>query len=389
MRLGGKIQASAPYVVWIFYGYSVLHYSVEIRSGGHSFKTGDWLLNYSGGPIRRGLVGALLQYFSGIGVPLLWATFVLQVVVMGALFGIVLKIYKLRSRSNLWLLILFSPAFLLFPFYDLNGGFRKEILGLTIFAYACLIYAQNSVTRMKLVAVVLCFAFASFSHEVTVFMLPLFTCLAFRFRDKGLIKTNEFVVFTSMMAVIGAASLGFALLYSGGPRVTEVICKSLTGQGLDPTICNGAIAWSADDFVTSVARVGDMLGIGSLSVPLLLLIALTPLFFTSFFDARMSLWFGVALITLAPLFVVAIDWGRWVYVAVFLVFCLALSEEVAITRKFTRVQAFLGVVYLISWSIPHCCVGGGAQLGVDDFGQGLAVRVAMRVSDLFEKGWTL
>lgn len=384
-----KMQTFLPYAIWVFYGYSVLHYLIEIRSGGHSFKTGDWLINYSGGPMRRGLVGTILHYFSGFGVSLLWATFVLQAVVMGALFGIVLKIYRLRSRNNLWLLVLFSPAFLLFPFYDLSGGFRKEILGLTIFAYACLICARNSVTRVKLVAVVCSFAFASFSHELTAFMLPLFIYLAIRFREKGLIKRNEFVVFTSLMAAIGAASLGFALLYNGGPRVTEVICQSLTGQGLDPKICNGAIAWSADDFVTSLSRVGDMLGVGSLSVPLLLLIALAPLFFTSFFDTRMSLWLGVALITLAPLFVVAIDWGRWVYVAVFMVFCLALSEEVPVTRKFTRVQAFLGVVYLISWSIPHCCVGGGARLGVDDFGQGLAVRVAMRVSDLFEKGWTL
>jgi hypothetical protein len=37
----------------------IVQYAAQVSAGGHPWKTGDWLINYSDGLIRRGLSGSL------------------------------------------------------------------------------------------------------------------------------------------------------------------------------------------------------------------------------------------------------------------------------------------------------------------------------------------
>ena len=122
------IEKYAPYGVWAFFAYFCFRYAIEIANGGNGWKTGDWLINYSAGPVRRGLTGTIFLGISELGIPLLWLTYAAQVAIYAVIFALVLKLYKHTERSIFWLLILFSPAFLLFSFYDIQGGFRKEII---------------------------------------------------------------------------------------------------------------------------------------------------------------------------------------------------------------------------------------------------------------------
>jgi len=56
----------------------ILRYALRIVNDGHNFLTADWLINYEGGLVRRGLIGQVLYEISGFSISLLWCTFVLQ-----------------------------------------------------------------------------------------------------------------------------------------------------------------------------------------------------------------------------------------------------------------------------------------------------------------------
>ena len=83
-----------PYGIWIFFSYFTLHYAIEISNGGNGWKTGDWLINYSDGFIRRGFMGSILYAISDKGIPLLWLTYSIQVAIYAILFLIISKLYN-------------------------------------------------------------------------------------------------------------------------------------------------------------------------------------------------------------------------------------------------------------------------------------------------------
>lgn len=366
------------------FGYATLRYGIEIRNGGHSFKTGDWLLNYDGGPIRRGLMGAILVKISDLGIPLLWVTFFVQITIMAILFALVLKLYHSQPRGSFWLLVIFSPVFLLFSFYDLNGGFRKEILVLAIFAFYCLIFASGTVTGASLALIAALFALAAFSHELTILTLPTFLYMSLRTQEEGFISRLTAVRFASVLLIISAAAVAFSATFRVDAAASDAICRSLIERGLDGKMCDGALAWSTDNLATSIERVRGMIGYGSLSIIGLAILSLLPLHFTTFVTRRTVSVLFTVILSFSPLFVVAIDWGRWLHVIIFMIFCISLSENVSVNGPFKRSHLVFGAVYLSSWHVPHCCVGGGSNFNYgESIGYGLVGRFVQSVGSVW------
>ena len=352
------IEKYAPYGVWAFFAYFCFRYAIEIANGGNGWKTGDWLINYSAGPVRRGLTGTIFLGISELGIPLLWLTYAAQVAIYAVIFALVLKLYKHTERSIFWLLILFSPAFLLFSFYDIQGGFRKEIIVFSVFAFFCLLYARKAITQSKLVLVSALYALASLSHELTVFTLPFFIYLLYISAKDGLITTRISIIYSVVLIVISAVVLLFASLYKGDAALEEAICLSLTNRNLDSIICQGAISWLSEDTKYATSRVLNDLSYKSFFTPALFILSVLPLFFTTWWRKDLFVLLAVSIASISPLFVVAVDWGRWIYILSFMLFCLALANKATVRFSYKKIFFVAGVIYLTTWSIPHCCVGG-------------------------------
>jgi len=352
------IAKYAPYGVWAFFVFFSFRYAVEISDGGNGWKTADWLINYSAGPLRRGLTGTILLAVSDLGLPPLWLTYIFQVSIYAAIFIVVLKLYKQTERGLFWLLILYSPAFLLFPFYDLEGGFRKEIIIFSIFAYFCLLYAQKIITQTKLIIVCLVYILAGLSHELAVFTLPFFIYLLFTSAKQGLIKKRTAIIFSGILAIASLVILLFVTLHKGDAVASQAMCQSLINRKLNPEICLGAISSLAEDGRKASSRVLELISYKSLFTPVLFGVAILPLFFTTWWKKETYVLLVISAVSLLPLFIVAIDWGRWVYILTFMLFCLALAERVTVKLPFKSIFVIAGVIYLTTWSIPHCCVGG-------------------------------
>ena len=353
-----------PMMIWLFFGILSLRYGVEIFNGGNGWKTSDWLINYSNGFIRRGLFGSLLYWISDFGVSLIWLVYVIQISIYGLMFGFVLKLYKITDRSLYWRLILFSPAFLLFPFYDMPGGFRKEILVLTLFAYFSLSFAQASISNRKVAWIIFFYFLASLSHEVTIFVLPFFLYMLWQSVETNQLERRHAIIFSIVLITISFSLLVVFFIFKGSDASASVICNSLIERALNPNICHGAISSLKEDSRSSFNMVVEMFGGHSLSVIQFVVLAFLPTIFTNFWNKKMLVLFVVSFVYIAPLFAVAIDWGRWIYIFVFMFYCVLLSTRVVVNIPFHYSYVIFGFIYLTTWSIPHCCVGGGVGTGL-------------------------
>lgn len=333
--------------------YYVTRYGIEILHGNPSFKMGDWLINYEGGFIRRGLVGQALYELNNLGISLLWSAFFLQAGIYFAITHYSLKLFFATEREVSWLLFVFSPAFIfLFPFYDIGAGFRKEIIVFLSFCLLAVGLLRDKVNHKYLLASLVTFLIAVFSHELAVLCLIFFIFLIHEATKNDEKKRAIGWAYIAGFVVVGSTGLLFSLANTGDANQAALICDSLEHAGMKHDLCGGAIQWLGYDTSYGLRQVGGYLFQYSYTYPFLLLLAVLPLFLTDWWKPRLIiLLLGFA--SLLPLYFVAIDWGRWIHIYIFMIFVTLFfdsSTEKITIRKLPLISVLL---YASLWGIPH------------------------------------
>lgn len=332
-----------------------LQYWVVIRHGASYWITADWLINYQGGWVRRGLIGEIIYKFSTLTHASLKETaFVLQNIAYGAFL---LCFYKLMSpllrKSNYFYLFILSPAFpLLFYLYDFYGAFRKESLIFLSFSLLCLFLQSKKMTW--LISSLAIYCLAVFSHEIAFFALPFYTYALFRYKEEfETMGTYTFIHFA--YACIGFSGLVFALLFSGSYQTAAVVCSSLTTREFfAPNFCNGAILWLGKKSSDATLLISDSLSNYLRTyIPAAALTAMPFLYIRDWLKTnRLFLLFsGLAIL---PLFVIALDWGRFIsiyFCLLTLYLCLEFSKNKIQVPK--SVSFWFIFLYAAAWSMPH------------------------------------
>ena len=174
------------------------------------------------------------------------------------------------------------------------------------------------------------FVIAVVDSEINVFFFPFLAFVAFSvFHFKSAVA---YAVFTGVCAI---ASVLFALKFPSIPSA-EAVCNVLLMRGLNDEICSGSIAWLEKD-----SRDGIM-AVLSMATPAHLARTFSSIFlslFMIYFVLRVNNWRRVAAIALCfgffaflPLYVVAVDWGRWINMGIFSI----LSVASIISARFYR-----------------------------------------------------
>jgi len=343
----------ASFAIWPFLMLVCLHYAVAILDGGQAFLTGDWLINYYSGPVRRGLIGTALLAATDAGLPLLWATYVTQVLIYFFVFYCVQKIYLSQPRGLFWLLILFSPTFILSPFYDMGVGFRKEIIVMLAFSYFCTMYLSDKMNNRTVWSVGVIFTIAVFSHELAVFTLPFFLYMVHLAKADNKLSRKSAAIFAACLTLVGILALVFAMLYKGDEGTPDLICKTLVDRGLSDHICGGAIAYLDKDAGYAIQQILNIVNYKVIFTIGALILSLLPLLFTNWLRRRTLILVSVGLITMLPLFALGTDWGRWVHILVFMTYTVCLTQKVDVRYPFRREYIALGLIFLTTWSLPH------------------------------------
>jgi hypothetical protein len=320
-----------------------------VHPGGDPWQTGDWLIDLSAGPVRRGIFGSLL--FAITDSPnVVWLAFGIQIGVLAILSALAIALFWASPRTPAWCMLTFSPAFLLFPSLSPEGALRKELLGLA--AFALLAAAVRFRWRATvLVGVTVLFVLGTTAHEVTGLMLPAFVYLVEWARRHGIWITRAARTTIGVMAVTSVAALGWALLFSASSADVSEICSSWTAAGLDRELCSGALRFHSRSLSDSLDLTKAMFPAYLSLVPLVVL-SILPLVAVRA-PRRIWLLLGATFVALAPLFLVAIDYGRWCYIGIGLVSLTCLTTWTHGDFGSTRTAGWMAVCFVALWSFPY------------------------------------
>lgn len=372
-------------LVFALVAITLSNFAFEMREGTDGYRLGDWLINYQGGWVRRGLIGQLVFWVTSSKTSTIWITFGLQASTYLVTIIYFLKLYFAQPRQNFWLLVAFSPAFIiLFSFYDDLGGFRKELL--LFLAFILLIYSLRSklIQPIYLIFSIITYGVAVFSHEIAALASPFFLYqihLALRrntastsinLRDRKIL-----LVVGGLYLILSIVSLLLTTTISASGLLVDDICRSLTSRDFEPRICAGSIAWLMKSTSFGFKEVlAYILTKNYLIIyPALLVLSLAPLLLTNWIWRHWQILI-IGFVALLPLYFVAIDWGRWIYVYVTLVFLSLLISSFHENISVKNIPVVIIIAYTSLWSIPHTqgwawraietYYGSGPGLGVID-----------------------
>jgi len=100
---------------------------------GNDSSLSDWLINYSGGFVRRGLVGQIvLEFAYFFSIKLRDAIVIFQIISFVTYYLLVFFLLRKTLTNRLLILSVFSPVFILFPIAEIEAFGRKEIFILLI-----------------------------------------------------------------------------------------------------------------------------------------------------------------------------------------------------------------------------------------------------------------
>ena len=141
---------------FIFISIAVVVFLFQKNNVPGDFSISEYLINYSGGMTRRGLIGTFFILLGNfISVPIRFVILTFQII-FHLLFLFFLFKLLIRNKKNISLVdffCIFSPLFLIYPLAELESLGRKEILIFISFLY--LVY--NNSRNLKIIYILYSF----------------------------------------------------------------------------------------------------------------------------------------------------------------------------------------------------------------------------------------
>lgn len=281
----------------------VFTYVHNARSDGYIL--GDWLIHYEdGGFKRRGLSGSFffwLQDLSGFRLQTLVYTF--QCIVISAFFWFYFKIIQYKKGTLLYLSLLLSSVGFVGILNCVDYVGKKEFILFLIFTVFCWLLDQKKLTAKKEYGIAAALFIAMFFHEIVLFFVPYFIIALY-------LKTRRWQ-FSRYLKYFLAVSVPAVLLFFFGKNINEgQSLQILHGRGV--VFTRGIFFWNVDEQAYIKTHFAEYRWY-FLSF---LLSALHIIFYLKIHPIKKNtgLLLLLAFLFSLPLFYLAIDWGRWLYI---------------------------------------------------------------------------
>lgn len=329
----------------------------------------DWLISYDAGLVRRGLSGTLLLPLARVAdvspAVLVWG---LQVFGYGLFLSAGYMLMR-QLRPVAWQTwpVAFSPFLFAFQAHNPNGGFRKETVLLAGLAVMAVAVSAGRAGPRGVAWSTFAFVPLALLHEMLVVFLPYLLVLPANLRWRRL---DVQVAATGVAASLAATAL--VVLSQPTAVQARTLCRQIADAvdraTVDGCLGDGAVSMLAHDTGYGAAWVRQELPtMVPWVLPVLMLVAvgLAPaavLLRESGGPVRpISLAVVASLVASLPLFVVAIDWGRFIYLHAALTALVVLSGLASSQRRgrssLARPQQIIAVVgtllYATTWNIHH------------------------------------
>ncbi|MGE4512231.1 MAG: hypothetical protein AB7E26_00225 [Chryseobacterium sp.] len=314
----------------------------------------DWLINYQdGGFKRRGLSGSfffLLQDLTGLR--LNYLVYFAQFLIISGFFLMYTKLIRYKVTDLLYLSLLMSSVGFVGLLNTVTYVGKKEFIVFLIFT--CFVYLLNNDKLSKNKEYLFCMAIfiTTFLHEVVLFYVPYFAIALYL--KKGKFEYRRYIKYFL------SAGIPVLLILAFGKNINEgQSLQILASRGVHPTY--GIFYWNINERDYIKEHYGEyLLYFISLAFSIFHLY-----YYLKFLKDRKVisiLLIGTFLFSV-PLFYLAIDWGRWMYIHMMLIivaFTLLLpesdsvlaSEPIVVNRKFyiTMFIIIFSLIYRVEMS---------------------------------------
>lgn len=266
---------------------------------------GDWLINYQdGGFKRRGLSGSFFFFLQDLtGFQLNILVFLVQVIIITIFFYFFVKIIVSKSITLWYLSLLLSPLGFIAYFNCVDYVGKKEFILFAIFSYFVYQINCSTLTRKKEYIICILIFIATLFHEIVFFFIPYFVLL--------LIIYNKNINFKLYIKYFLAGFVPVILILFFGNEINEGnSLQILKERGV--VINSGIFFWNVNEREYIVSQAKDY--------SLYVISFLISFFHIKFYlkieklDEKIGWGFLFAFLYTLPLFLLAIDWGRWFYI---------------------------------------------------------------------------
>jgi hypothetical protein len=334
----------------------------------------DWLINYQGGFIRRGLIGELLfkiHNILSVNLDILVYSFV--ILLYSFLLILLIRSIKYLDTSKIDALIFLSPGFFLYPIMNSEIIGRKEIL-LFVILGIFVFFEKYLKDRYLFFIILFSILLLSLTHTGLFFYSQYLIFLYFLIRSNRNKKITFFEIF---IVIIYLLSL-FSLLYSTGSTKIQVIeiCNSIKNFVKDDCVSRGQFFWLYQPLqkyvdVKSSIDLSRNLIIYLLSLFSVFIFISLKLYFSKFKSSFNYLnllnpfvIFLLLFVFTIPIYIVGIDWGRYIsmsYFCTYFLYIYLIKQKMIFfnlknsffKKKISKNLFFIFVfIYAFTWTFP-------------------------------------
>ena len=118
--------------------------------------TSEWLINYQGGFVRRGLVGeVLLNIHSVSDITLRYLVFYFEILILLIFLFLIFKFFQNVYLNQFLIFLFFCPIFLIYPLAENEVLVRKEYLLLSIYIFYLILLLKNNYSFFLIILIFL------------------------------------------------------------------------------------------------------------------------------------------------------------------------------------------------------------------------------------------
>ena len=353
--------------------FNFYNFTKELSIGQYS----DWLINYQGGFVRRGLIGEFLyQIHSILSIRLDILIFLTVSLLYIFFYKNFLTIIKTLKFHFLNLLIVFSPLSFFWPVMEEKASGRKGVLYLFLLTVTALQIKKINFYKQKYL-IILFSAIIVFSHTGFLFLLPFFL-LVLIFSNKN----KKFKIILKEILIIISSWLLFLIILINntivGQEQIELICNSVTKFVRKDCTTIGYIStlsWSLE-LNLELKKSLWMREYYNLFFSIAFLVSFLPLLiilynskFVNYKKINVVFFYVLFLLSTFPLYYLGVDYGRYLhltYMSSIVVYAIALRNNVIIflpikksliTNINFKPKILVVIIFLygFTFTVPHCC----------------------------------
>lgn len=331
----------------------------------------EWLINYEGGFIKRGLAGQIAIQISKIfTLELKYTIAIIQSTGYLIYFCIFYLFIKKINLNFFWYCILLSPFLFNYPLFEMEALGRKDVFVISCFLIFCIVEYKSKISII--LNFILFFSFSTLIHEITIFYIFHYIYVIYLkvllINEKLNYKNIIFISFITLFLI-------FLIMYVSRFANIEQMVNSYQNEFI--TTSSGSISWLKPSFKEILSSTLKQINVTNIIRYIFIyLLALTPFLLfiknkkeNSFKFLNINLILILSIILSIPMHLLIYDWGRIVYfyfnfltiIFIFIYQSFEHFDKIYLKQKIKKLSIKIKILILLI-----CCFSFYPQIAMKD-----------------------